>query len=169
MTLVAVCVSFDINGAVAGGMLSGNAAKKQKTAHVCHHLHALDRDDYQRVLNEQGMTQEYITAITENLEDQIPAPDPQAPYRIGESYIQGSGILVTANILSGEQVAIMRVKGKRTPAGRYANHSSDPNCEVVIRPNGDFVLIARCSIAKGDEATVSYRQVIAVKEALCHG
>lgn len=125
-----------------------------------------DRHDYRCVLLEQGVTQQYITRITENVEDQIQAPDKQAPYLIGVSAIHGQGVFVTADLAEGAQVAVMRVGVKRTPAGRYANHSKHPNCEVAVLPNGDFALIARSTLVKGDEATVNYRQVIALKETL---
>lgn len=125
-----------------------------------------DRDDYRCVLIEQGMTQDDVTGITENLDDQILSVDPQDQYVVKESPIHGFGVFVTGDIAQGGQVGLMRIGAKRTPAGRYANHAKDPNCEAVKLPNGDFALRARFGLVSGEEATVNYRQVMAAKEAL---
>ena len=108
------------------------------------------------VLNVLGVTRDALTAISENLSDQIPFPVDPAVIRIGESSIHGKGIFSTDKIKKGQIIAPARIGSMRTPAGRYCNHSGSPNSEMVMRDNGDVDLVALSDIEKDSEVLSDY-------------
>jgi hypothetical protein len=127
-----------------------------------------DREDYKLVLSEYGYTEEMVREQTENTEDQIPFP--YGSYQVGvfESQIEGRGLFATSNIKRGGIIAPASIGNKRTPAGRYTNHSINPN--AVMERSGEVInLIAISDISGcmggivGDEITVNYRQVLELK------
>jgi SET domain-containing protein len=71
------------------------------------------------------------------------------------SDIDGYGVFATKEYSAGDFICFSRVGG-RTLAGRYVNHSANPNAEFV----GDFSLqslVARVAIKRGEEITINYR------------
>ena len=66
----------------------------------------------------------------------------------------------------GAVIAPARIAGKRTPAGRYTNHSAKPNAVMVQLPSGDIDLVASRHISGcaggqlGEEITIDYRQAL---------
>jgi SET domain-containing protein len=68
--------------------------------------------------------------------------------------------------MSGQIIAPARIAGKRTPAGRYVNHSMNPNCKYIADENGDIYLVSLRDIdgckggGCGEELTVDYRQAL---------
>lgn len=81
--------------------------------------------------------------------------------RVGESDIEGLGLIATRSFAAGELIAPARIGGKRTPAGRYANHQDVPNAKMLERA-GDIVLVALRAIAPEEEITVNYRDSLAL-------
>lgn len=124
-----------------------------------------DRADYARFLDEYGLPQSLVTALVENEADQIPMPDGVDALELRDSPIHGSGMFATRDIAPGECIAPVRLAGKRTPAGRYINHSARPNCAFVAQANGDLMLEAVEPIARGAEITNCYRQAMRVNGA----
>ncbi len=67
----------------------------------------------------------------------------------------------------------MTWNGKRTPAGRYINHSSEPTAHPVIIQNNIFAVANRtlegCKGGfDGNEITVDYRAMVRLrKDELC--
>lgn len=125
-----------------------------------------DNDDYRQMLAEMQVTEETARSISENDADLIPFPPGVYKIKIGKSLIEGKGVIATANIKAGEVIAPARIAGKRTPAGRYANHSATPNATIVAI--GDHLtLVAMRDIQgcrgglDGEEVTVNYRAAIA--------
>ena len=59
-----------------------------------------------------------------------------------------------------------RINGKRTPLGRYTNHSMSPNAKPELMDNGDIYLVSTMNISgckggsKGEEITVDYRDML---------
>lgn len=124
-----------------------------------------DNDDYQMLLEEIGMTEEQVQRQVQIVEDLIDFDTPNT-LRLADSYIHGKGIFTTAPIFKDEWIAKARIDGKRTPAGRYTNHSAVPNCTLVIDENSDIWLKALEDIdgcmggSKGTELTIDYREAL---------
>ena len=80
------------------------------------------------------------------------------------------GIIIGFNLIlkSGEIIAPARLDGKRTPAGRYTNHSKNPNSIMILRDNNDIDLVAKKVIKGcqggnlGEEITIDYRQALSL-------
>lgn len=134
-----------------------------------------DRQDYELVLQEFGFTPEQVKEQVENLDDQIPFPFGGYKVQRAPSDIAGEGLFATANIKRGEIICPSRIGEKRTPAGRYVNHSANPNC-VMVEQFGDVYLVALTDISGcrgglvGDELTTNYRDNIKLvrRLSLCH-
>lgn len=136
--------------------------KKSKT--FSGHMKALSHD-YPKLLNDLGVSEETVRAQSENEEDQIPFPNGAYKVKVGRSRIEGMGLIATGDIAAGEPIALARICGKRTPAGRYTNHSDTPNARMI--PSGDkIVLVAIRHISgsvggmDGEEITVNYRESV---------
>jgi len=118
-----------------------------------------DRLDYFKAIKELGFTHSEVRSITEDLRDQIefPAGTGGLVY-VGSSKLQGNGLFSAFAASNGDVLAPALVKGKRTKAGRFTNHSRFPNSAFVVDINGDVNLIAICDIHANQELTVDYRQ-----------
>ncbi len=138
-----------------------------------------DRDDYKLMLEESGFTHEVARMQSENESDQIGMPTEGFNVRVLPSHIEGKGVFLTYPANEGDLIAPARIFGKRTPAGRYTNHSKTPNAKMVMKPNGDIDLVALRRIEGckggdcGEEVTIDYRQALAlsgiktIKESAC--
>jgi hypothetical protein len=136
-----------------------------------------NRNDFRKMIAEIGMTEEQVRLQSENEGDQIQFPYGSYKVALSKSFIEGTGMFATAEINDGEVIAPARINGKRTPAGRYVNHSATPNARMVALPGGDIDLVAIASISGshggkfGDEITVDYRQAMSTaaqaKELIC--
>lgn len=131
--------------------------------------HSADRADFLVMAAHAGIAPEEIRAQSERTEDLISMPHGSWPVMVADSPIDGKGLFATAPIAAGTPICPGRVSGKRTPAGRYTNHSATPNASAVLLPNGDVDLIAVRDIAgcrggqPGDEITLDYRQVLRLR------
>jgi hypothetical protein len=96
-----------------------------------------------------------LTAISENEADQIPFPGPVA-VEVKDSLVHGKGLFTTQNFYPGDVIAPARINGKRTPAGRFSNHSGEPNAEMKMRENGDVDLVALDVMGPGEEILTDY-------------
>lgn len=127
------------------------------------------REDFKLMLNDLNITAEMVQEQSEIEDDLIPLPAGNYKMKTCKSYIEGKGVFVTSPVVSGEIIAPARVDGKRTPAGRYTNHSPKPNAKMILRNNNDMDLVAIENIdgcyggGHGSEVTVDYRQVILEK------
>jgi len=137
--------------------------------------HAADRADYLAVLAESGFDHDMVRAQSENTSDQIAMPAGSYAVMVADSPVEGRGLFATAAIKAGGLIAPGRIGGKRTPAGRYTNHSAKPNAAVFLRDNGDMDLVALTDIAGcrggqiGEEITIDYRQVLRLQGARLKG
>jgi hypothetical protein len=117
--------------------------------------------DYPKMLEDLGVTEQLVSTMSQNEDDQIPFPSGCYKVKVGRSGIHGKGLIATADILSGEPIAIARLDGKRTPAGRYTNHSKTPNARM-IQNGSNIVLVALRDILgclggqDGEEITINY-------------
>jgi hypothetical protein len=134
-----------------------------------------DIEDYFKTIKEFGFDEETVRQQTENLEDQIPLPFGNYKFTIGDSKIEGKGILACGNIEANEVIGPARINNMRTALGRYTNHAKTPNAKMVLKENGDIDLVAIKLIKGykggqlGEEITVNYRQVLSLSlgELLC--
>jgi hypothetical protein len=128
--------------------------------------HEVDRADYRAMLAEVGIPHELARAQSENTDDQMPMPMGSYSILAADSQIEGKGLFATSTIAADSVIAPARISGKRTPAGRYTNHSATPNAVMVQRHNGDIDLVATRQIAgctggqPGEEITIDYRQAL---------
>lgn len=120
----------------------------------------VNQADYVQMINEIGLTEGEVRAISDNESDMIEMPVGYEFIKLGSSLIQGSGLFSTKSIEKGLFICPARINGKRTPAGKYANHAMNPNAKMVIGNNGEVNLFAIKSIEAGEEITVNYRNVI---------
>ena len=127
-----------------------------------------DREDFKQALEEIGVSSELVTSQSENEEDRVQFYNNRT--RVAESPIQGKGLFATTAIPANEIILPARIGGMRTDAGRYTNHSANPNARMEGDENGDIWLISMRDIKGcaggelGEEITVDYRQ--AIKENL---
>jgi len=122
------------------------------------------RNDYRQMLIECGYSHETAREQSENAEDQITIPLEDYGIKVGDSLIEGQGIFATAGISEGEPIAPVRIDGMRTQAGRFTNHSAEPNAIMTLREDGNIDLVALRSIHE-EEITVDYRQSLKLSGA----
>jgi hypothetical protein len=126
-----------------------------------------DRDDYLSAIAQYGFDEDTVRAQSQNEFDQIEMPSPwNAATSVRDSEIEGKGLFLSWPVEAGSVIAPARINGKRTPAGRFTNHSKNPNCVFVKTENEDIYLVANRDIqgcvggSKGEELTVDYRQAL---------
>lgn len=127
-----------------------------------------DVEDYFDAIAAFGFDPLTVRQISEDETDQVPFPPGDYKVMVGASTIEGRGLFATGDIATNELIAVGRIDGKRTPAGRYTNHSKTPNAEMVRAEGGDIYLFSLRPIRGcrggqlGEEITVDYRQALAV-------
>lgn len=138
-----------------------------------HALNQHNRDDYAQVLKEFGFDAKTVRQQSEDESDQIDMPTAfKAVAQVRDSNIEGKGLFLSWHIAAGQIIAPARISGKRTPAGRYVNHSINPNCKYIADENGDIYLVSLRDIdgckggSKGEELTVDYRQALTLNKEL---
>jgi hypothetical protein len=125
-----------------------------------------DRNDYLKLLKECGIPHEIARKQSENEEDQISIFSNIV--RVADSAIEGQGLFLTSPVKAGNVICQARIKGKRTQAGRFTNHSIFPNAKMVLLPNNDIDLVAISDIdgckggSLGEEITIDYRQALSL-------
>lgn len=117
-----------------------------------------DREDYARILEETGFTLEERRAISESPDDQIPMST-EFWVKFKPSGIEGTGVFAAREYREGDVIAPARIGEKRTPVGRYTNHSATPNAKMQ-RDGERIWVVALRDIENGEEITVSYRQAM---------
>ena len=124
------------------------------------------RDDYLLLLKEFGISHAQARYETEITADLIDFPLGSYQVRVDESPIEGRGLFATSNIEAGAVICPARLDGRRTPAGRFTNHSNKPNARFVKNDHGDLYLVSTRSIEGckggtiGEELTVDYREAL---------
>ena len=89
-----------------------------------------------------------------------PLPD---SLRVGESKIEGVGIIATEEIAAGQNLGATHYPRAgqphgfiRTPLGGFLNHSDAPNCVKMAHVDGILFLFSLYALKPGDELTVRY-------------
>jgi len=123
-----------------------------------------DRADYAAFLTEFGLDQITMDIIV-NYDDLIPMP-PQYAVELANSPLHGQGLFARAHFESGDEICPGRLAGHRTPAGRFINHSSEPNAKGVKRGD-DIWAVALAPIELGAEILIDYREAMRLQEIAC--
>jgi hypothetical protein len=113
---------------------------------------------YEDIVALAGLTEAGIHAIV-SADDVVDDDNPRV--KIQTSPIHGLGVFTAQFVDALVDLGYARVSGHRTPMGRYLNHSDQPNARVV-RHGDDLVVRSVTYIARGEEVTVDYRQVVFV-------
>jgi hypothetical protein len=127
---------------------------------------AVDRRDFETMLKEIGMTKEQVREQSENVTDMVELPYGGYKIKVAKSKIEGRGLFATSDIEPEEMIAPARIKGFRTIAGRFTNHSLSPNARMVRGHDSDIHLVALRKIngchggLDGEEITVNYRESV---------
>ena len=116
--------------------------------------------DYLLFLKQIGMTREEVQAIAANEVDLIDMPDGYA-VELRKSNIHGQGLFATKDFKAGDMICPGRLAGKRTPGGRFINHSFNANIEPKLIDD-DIYAFALKNIDKDDELLVDYRSSMRV-------
>ena len=120
--------------------------------------------DYQLFLEQLGVDQPTMDAIVTIESDLIDMPEGH-DVELKASPVHGIGMFATRYFFAGEVICPGRLDGKRTPAGRYINHSHDAN--VIPHKFGDDIYaIALKDIPVGGELFVDYRASMQVNFGL---
>lgn len=120
--------------------------------------------DYQLFLQQLGVDQDAMDAVVTVEEDLIDMPEGH-DVELKESPVHGIGMFATRYFFAGEVICPGRLDGKRTPAGRFINHSHDAN--VIPHKFGDDIYaIALKDIPVGGELFVDYRASMRVNFGL---
>ena len=120
--------------------------------------------DYGAFLHQIGMTQDEMDSIVYIEYDLMDMPEGVFT-QLRESPIHGKGLFVTKDFEVGEVVCPGRIDGKRTPAGRFINHSLNPNI-TPKKVGDDIYAVAMRKIQAGDELLVDYRASMRVNFGL---
>lgn len=118
------------------------------------------RADYQLFLEQLGVDQDTMDAIVTIESDLIDMPEGH-DVELKESPVHGLGMFATRHFFAGEVICPGRLDGKRTPAGRYINHSCDANV-LPYKFGDDLYVIALKDVGVGNELFIDYRDAISV-------
>lgn len=123
-----------------------------------------DREDYVRFLNEFSLTDEAMMEY-ESITHDIIEMMPYYGVEFRKSSIDGIGMFATRVFEEREYICPGRVNGHRTPAGRFTNHSADPNAKPV-KVDDDLHCVATRRIHINEEIVIDYRESMKVNPAL---
>jgi hypothetical protein len=124
----------------------------------------LDRTDYQAFLSQLGIDQRRLDQIVCNPMDLIPMPA-GFDVEVRASKIHGLGLFALRHFQPDESICPGRLDGCRTPAGRYINHSFDPNT-TSVKTGDDIYAVALRHIFPNEEIKISYRHAMQVNFGL---
>ena len=120
--------------------------------------------DYGAFLHQIGMTQSEMDKIVQIESDLMDMPE-GVDVELKNSPIHGKGLFATRDFEVGEVVCPGRLNGKRTPGGRFINHSVE--CNITPTKVGDDIYAtAARKIRAGDELLVDYRASMRVNFGL---
>jgi hypothetical protein len=121
---------------------------------------ARDRLDFERFREQLGLTKPELDAIVQIDHDLIDMP-PGHEVECRPSLLHGFGLFALRSFEPGEVICPGRLNGKRTPAGRFTNHSLNPNAKPV-KMGDDIYAVAVRQIAAEEEVLINYRESMLV-------
>lgn len=155
-----------------------NASKDfhQKLFDVRSFLAESDRQDFQKVIKELGFSEEEVALVSQDTSDQVDfLQESGSKISLRASPIHGTGVFANFPIDGFEVIGPARIDGKRTPIGRYTNHSTNPNSFFASNDSGDIYLMSMRKINgclggdSGEEITVDYCQAVKVNKMTLQG
>jgi hypothetical protein len=124
-----------------------------------------DENDFELFLQENGLDADWVLEQAQRQDTMKEMPHGGYKFKITDSAIHGKGVIATADIAEGEVIGPARLGEKRTPLGRYINHSATPNAKPVRRGTSwDIDMVATRNIdgmkgfMDGEEITIDYRE-----------
>ncbi len=117
--------------------------------------------DYKSFLSEMRVTQDEMDAIVDT-DDLTQLPLGFEHISTAPSDLSGLGLFSSRVIKVGEPICPVRIKNKRTIAGRYANHALYANTRPML-VDGMFFVCATSEIQVGEEIMMNYRDVISFR------
>ena len=118
----------------------------------------LDRKDYEKFLIDSLLTDEDVQRVTHRKGDIIPLNS----VKVKHSFIHGLGLFSVAPIHTDHYFPAM-LDGVRTVAGRFTNHSVDPNAKAVVVDERNVNLYATKEIGADEEITTDYQDTLKVQ------
>jgi len=125
---------------------------------------SLDNASYVDTIRRLGYTEEQVQEQVQNVNDMIDMPKECGFMYTAKSDIHGTGLYSNLGHLANTVVCPARLGGKRTIAGRYANHSHTPNCSMYLVEGGSVLLLALRQLEPREELTVDYFDVITSRQ-----
>ncbi len=119
----------------------------------------LARDDYQKFLLEFNQTEEDAQAATHSTDVVVLSSN---RVTVKRSLIEGLGLFVNGTIDKDEVIAPALLNGEKTEAGRYTNHSGEPNAKIIVIDEKNINLVAVRAI-ENEEITTDYRDTLRVQ------
>lgn len=113
------------------------------------------QNDYSLFLSQIGINQEEMDKIVTIESDLMEMPEGHA-VELRKSKIHGLGLFALKDFEVGEIICPGRLDGKRTPAGRFINHSFKSNILPQLVGN-DIYAVATRKIHANEELLVDYR------------
>jgi len=113
-----------------------------------------------------GKFETEIQKQVQNTLDLVKLPPMFSNVEVKESNIHGLGLFATRFHKLGEHIAPARLGEYRTCAGRYTNHSCNPNA-VTVKIDGHIALVAITDIKPGEEVLIDYMVTIQSLEDVC--
>lgn len=115
------------------------------------------RKSYGLFVEGSGFTHRQIDLIVRHADDCISTPECEVLCERRDSSIHGIGMFAIAPLGANQRIAPARIDGKRCIAGRWTNHSHDPNAHFCVGVGGsELDLVALRDIAADEEITVDY-------------
>ena len=114
--------------------------------------------DYQRFLQDTNLTEEYIQQVTHSVPF-VKLHDDNL--QVAESDIDGRG-LFAKDLSIGSSIPALR-DGEKTEAGRFVNHSDNPNAEMIVVDDRNIELITTRHV-RDEEITIDYRESRGAKQ-----
>lgn len=120
----------------------------------------LDAEDVKSLTDELGHTKDSMRKLVSTNDVIYKA---QRNIYISGSNIDGFGVFPRRSFKKDDFIAEMRCGENRTVAGRYTNHSLNPNSRPMF-VNGVLSLVSITDIAQNQEVTCNYRDVLDCRE-----
>lgn len=156
---------FPFKGNLKWKELSGDDIKNINLSQIDHILIEKIMNDYALFLKEYNFTETQVQEIVRRQEDCIEMPEPFSDFfTLGPSMISGTGFFSKKQFSESDIICPARLNLKRTPAGRFINHSPIPNAEFrkslpeLSKPFSDLYVVAKRDIIPGEEILIDYRQ-----------
>ena len=117
-------------------------------------------DNYDIFCKELGLNQEEIDTMVSITHDLIEMPKEYFT-EIRSSKIHGKGLFATQSFKMWDVVCPCRLNEKRTPGGRFINHSHKNNL-MPIKIGDDIYAVASKDIYQNEELLLDYRSMVRV-------